>query len=58
MKQNLAAPALKISLRDQISEPNNSLRKTLPQIFAEGGVFYDRHQQNMSAVRAAFEDEA
>lgn len=46
------------SLKENGWQVSNSLRKTLPQIFAEGGVFYDRHLQIMSAVRAAFEDEA
>lgn len=34
---------------------SNKLRKTLPQIFAESGPLYGRHEQIIAAVRAIFE---
>ncbi|MDO5624085.1 MAG: Fic family protein [Pseudomonadota bacterium] len=36
---------------------SSKLRKSLPQIFAENGVFYTRHAQIIAAVRAVFEGE-
>ena len=45
------------SLRDGDWQVSGRLRKTLPQIFAEDGVFYARHAQIIAAVRAVFESE-
>jgi hypothetical protein len=45
------------SLRQEGWTISNKLRKTLPQVFQEGGVLYARHQQIVAAVRAVFEDD-
>lgn len=44
------------SLKENGWQVSNSLRKILPQIFAEHGAFYDRHAQIIAAVWRVFED--
>lgn len=46
------------SLKENGWQVSNSLRKNLPQIFAEDGAFYDRQAQIVAAVRGVFEDAA
>lgn len=46
------------SLKQENWRISNKLRKELPQIFEEGGVFYAQHAQIVAAVRAAFEDDS
>lgn len=43
------------SLEEGGWQVSNKLRKTLPQIFAEDGIFHSRHAQIIAAVRAVFE---
>ena len=45
------------SLRQENWVVSNKLRKALPQIFEEGGAFFDLHLQIVGAVRAAFDPE-
>lgn len=45
------------SLKEGDWQVSNKLRKALPQIFAEDGIFYARHEQIIAAVRAVFEGE-
>lgn len=45
------------SLKEGGWQVSNKLRKDLPQIFAEGGVFYPRHVRIIAAVCAVFEDD-
>ena len=44
------------SLKEGGWQVSNKLRKSLPQIFAEDGVFYARQARIIAAVRAVFED--
>ena len=43
------------SLRQENWAVRNTLRKALPQIFQEGGAFFDLQEHIIGAVRAAFE---
>ena len=43
------------SLQQQQWHISHQLRKSLPQIFQEDGVFYSLHPHIVAAVRAAFE---
>jgi hypothetical protein len=45
------------SLKQENWVVSNKLRKALPQIFQEGGVFFDLQEQIIGVVRAAFEPE-
>ena len=45
------------SLRQENWAVSSKLRKALPQIFQEGGAFFDLHEQIIGVVRAAFDPE-
>lgn len=45
------------SLRQENWTVSSKLRKALPQIFQEGGAFFDLHEQIIGVVRAAFDSE-
>jgi Fic family protein len=45
------------SLREGHWQVSNKLRKGLPQVFAEEGALYARHEQIVAAVRAVFDDD-
>ena len=43
------------SLQQERWNISHKLRKAMPQIFEEGGIFYSLHPHIVAAVRAAFE---